>query len=259
MIDTHAHLNFRDFEPDLIDVINRAKGVGVSKFIVPSSNLDDSQKAIGLSRRYPEIFAAVGFHPINAQEVSLETIEEFSALLLEPKVVAVGETGLDYFYLNKTPYSGHYPEKEAQRLVFIQILELAREADLPLIFHCRQAYQEMLTILKKEKLPKSGVVHCFMGSIEQARDFLDLNLYLSFAGNITYSNTMDEVIRFVPLERLMLETDAPYLAPAPYRSKRNEPCFMIETARKIADLKGIGLAELVEKTDRNAEQFFGLK
>jgi len=259
MIDTHAHLNFEKFEGEVAAVISRAKAVGIRRFIVPSSNLETSKKAIHLSHRHPEISAAIGLHPIHASELTIEAFQRFYSLASQPKVVAIGEIGLDYFYLNKTSEYAHYPSKEEQRAVLVQFLKLAKDANLPIILHCREAYPDLLNLLKGEGVSGGGVIHCFMGSLEEAEAFLKMGFCLSFAGNITYSGKLDEVVRVVPLERLLLETDAPYLAPEPYRGKRNEPAFMVETAQKIAQLKGISLAELEKQTDQNVERLFSLR
>jgi len=258
MIDTHAHLNFEKFEGDVGAVIGRAEAKGVKQFIVPSSNLITSQKAVELARRYPEVFAAVGLHPIHAQEMSIEVLQKFYALLSNPKVVAVGEMGLDYFYLGKTSSYAQYPSKDVQKVVFIQMLKLAKDANLPIILHCREAYKDVLAILLNEGVRGPGVVHCFMGSVSEAKAFLDLDFHISFTGNITYSEELNEVIKSVPLERLLLETDAPYLTPESHRGERNEPAYLAETAYKIAKVKGISLAEVEKQTTENAKKLFKL-
>lgn len=258
MIDTHTHLNFEKFSDDVHDVIKRAHKNGVEKFIVPSSNLDTSLKAVKLASKHPEVYAAVGIHPIHAKEGSIEVLQKLYTLLSAPKVVAVGEIGLDYFYLDKMGSHAKYSLPEEQKVILIELLKLAKDAKLPVILHCRQAYREMLKILQGEGREWFGVAHCFMGTVEEARKFLDLGFYISFAGNITYSNALDELIKFVPLERLLVETDSPYLSPLSQRGKRNEPAFMVETVQKIAETKKVEFWEIAEKTTENAKNLFNL-
>lgn len=262
MIDTHVHLNFEKFSikggDDIDAVIDRAKAKGVKAFVIPSSNLNTSKKAVGLSKEYPELFAAIGLHPIHAKEMSIDTLQQFYTLLSAPKVVAVGEFGLDYFYLDKSSTYADFPSKIEQKVVFIEMLKLAQDARLPIILHCREAYEDLITVLKNEGVRSPGVIHCFMGSIEIAKEFLDLGFYISFTGNITFDNSLDSVIKFVPMEKMMIETDAPYLTPKVYRGKRNEPAYLIEVARKVAEIKKMPLAEVEKITEENAKKFFNI-
>jgi TatD DNase family protein len=255
MIDIHTHLNFAKFNDDYGAVITRAKQKGVKKFIVPSSNLENSRKAIIIAEKYPEVFAAIGVHPIYGKEVCLSFFEDMRKLLSQPKIVAIGEVGLDYYYLNKeSKYNQRYPNEKEQEVILRQMIKMAEEANLPLILHCRDAYFSLSNILKQEG--GYGVIHCFMGNKKEAKQFLDLGFYLSFCGNITFNNDLDEVIEFVPLEKMLIETDSPFLAPEPYRGKRNEPAYIIEIAKKIAQVKKKSLAEVELQTDRNAEKLF---
>lgn len=256
MIDTHAHLNFKAFEGEVGAVLGRAEEVGVKKFIVPGSDLETSKRAVDLARKYPEIFASVSIHPFHAKEMSIEVLEQFFVLVAKEKVVAVGETGLDYYRLDKTSKFADYPRQEEQKIVFVQMLKLAQDAKKPLILHCRDAYKEMLEILISEGIKIPGVIHCFSGTKDEAKEFLDLGFYISFSGNITYSDSLVDLVKSVPLEKLLLETDSPYLAPEPYRGKRNEPAYMLEIAKKIAEIKGISLVEVEKKTTENAEKLF---
>ena len=246
-------------ENDVDKVICRAKKSGVKKFIVPSSNLENSKKAIMLSEKYPEVYAAVGLHPAHGSEVSLSFYEEIAKLLLAKKVVAVGEVGLDYYYFNKESKYSRYPSKEEQQAILRQMIKLAGDVKLPLILHCREAYSDLLSVLKQEGVCGHNVIHCFMGSKEEAKEFLNLGFYLSFCGNITFDNKLDEIIDFIPLEKILIETDSPYLAPVPHRGERNEPAFLIEIARKVAKIKDTPLVSVEMQTEKNAEKLFNLK
>lgn len=258
MIDTHAHLNFKAYENDLYSVIKRARDKGVKKFIVPSSNIETSKKAIEIARKYEEVFVCIGLHPIHSNELSIENLEVLYTLLSSKEVVGVGEIGLDYFYLGKTSYYSRHPNKITQKKVLVEMINLAQDASMPLIFHCREAHKDMLSILKSEKVEK-GAIHCFSGEKEDLRGYLNLGLYVSFSGNITYSSQFDDLINFTPLDRLLLETDCPYLAPVPYRGQRNEPSYIIITAKRIAEIKKIPLIKLEQVTDENADKLFKLK
>ena len=259
MIDTHAHLNFKDFDDDFELVISKAKEQGVRKIIIPSSNLDTSKKSVEIAKENKDIFAAAGFHPIHGKEFSIEVLQELYTLLSMPKVVAVGEIGLDYFYLGKTSHYSRYPDKEEQKSILNKMFDLSKDMSLPVILHCREAHQDMLNFLKNEKISSGGVVHCFSGNKDEFKSYLNLGLHISFTGNITYSDKMNDLIKFIPLDRLLLETDCPYLAPAPFRGKRNEPAYLIEIAMQIAKIKKIEYAKLEEITDKNAEKLFRLK
>jgi len=270
MIDIHAYLNFEKFVSDVAGPIVRAKKMGVKKIIVPSSNLENSKIAIKLADRHPEIYAAVGIHPVYGEGVSLEVIGQLYTLLSAKKVVAVGEVGLDYYYFNKESQYRRYPSSEKQKTILIQMIKLAQDARLPLILHCRearlqspeaiatggQAYNDLIEFLQKEGIKDSGVIHCFQGDKKQAKKFLERGFYLSFDGNITYGSSLDDVIFEVPLERIMIETDSPFLTPVPYRGQRNEPAYLIEVAKQIAKIKNIPLVEVEKITENNAKTVF---
>ena len=256
MIDIHAHLNFEKFVSDVAGPIVRAKKMGVKKIIVPSSNLENSKIAIKLADRHPEIYAAVGIHPVYGEGVSLEVIGQLYTLLSAKKVVAVGEVGLDYYYFNKESQYRRYPSSEKQKTILIQMIKLAQDARLPLILHCREAYNDLIEFLQKEGIKDSGVIHCFQGDKKQAKKFLERGFYLSFDGNITYGSSLDDVIFEVPLERIMIETDSPFLTPVPYRGQRNEPAYLIEVAKQIAKIKNIPLVEVEKITENNAKTVF---
>ncbi|MCX6807119.1 MAG: TatD family hydrolase [Candidatus Berkelbacteria bacterium] len=256
MIDTHAHLNFEKFKDDVGAVLGRAIDKGIKKFIVPSSNLENSKRAVDLARKYPEVYAAIGLHPIHAKEMSINVLQHFYTLLSAPKIVAVGEIGLDYFYLGKSSKYAEYPSKEEQKVVLIEMLKMAQDTRLPLILHCREAYSDLFNIIQNEGIIGPGVIHCFMGDKDIAKKFLDLGFFISFTGNITFGQSLNSIVKYVPTDKILIETDAPYLTPEVYRGKRNEPAYLIEVARKIAEVKKIPLVEVESATDKNAQKLF---
>lgn len=253
LIDTHAHLTMPEFD-DIEDVLVRAKDASVNTIINVAFDIDSSIKSVELSDRYHNIFAAVGIHPQHADDVNDDAINRLKTLANDKKVVAIGETGLDYFE-NNVP-------KDTQKQLFIRHINLAGELNLPLIIHVRDAYDDALEILRKEKtLPIKGVFHCFGESIEYAKKILDLNYYISFTGIITFKNAHNvrETAKYVPLDFIMLETDCPYLAPQIYRGKRNESAYLKFIAEKLAEIKGISFEEVCEGTTKNAIRLFNLK
>ena len=250
---------------DLPAVIERAKNAGVGVIINASFDLDSSKKAVELALAYENMYAAVGIHPHHADSMDDSAIKELKSLAKGPKVVAIGETGLDYF---ENPVT-----KEVQRRAYEKHLEIASELGLPLIFHGRNAGEDMLDSIKskvpacrqarqssKSKDGINGVFHCFSEDIEYARRVLDLGFYISFTGIITFKNAdrMREVVRFVPLERIMVETDCPYLAPQVYRGQRNEPAYARIVAEKVAEIKGVSFEEVEKMTTDNARTLFKL-
>ncbi len=280
MIDTHCHLNFTAFKEDAEQAMERARAAGVSSLILVGSQYSTSERGVAMAQAHEGVYAAIGLHPIHLY--TMEVDEEGShfttraevfdparyaeLVRLSPKVVAVGECGLDYFHF---PAGVSQAEVKAkQRLAFEAQIDFARELSLPLIIHCREAYADLFAVLQiaknEERGTKNelrGVNHCFLGNREQARQFLELGFLLSFTGIITFKNVNPEVLEVVketPLTRLMVETDAPYLAPTPYRGKRNEPAYVTEVAKKIADLKGVSYAEVDKATTQNARALFRL-
>lgn len=276
MVDTHCHLNFRVFKEEAKAAQQRAQAAGVSAIINVGSQWDTSERAVQMAEEHSGMYAAIGLHPIHLfqQEVDEEEThfttraEEFDTMRyhelarLSPKVVAVGECGLDYYRL-----PGNVPEAEVKRRqaeLFEAQIDLATDLNLPIIIHCRDAYDDLFAILQRaverNKLPRRGVNHCFLGTRAQAKRFLDLGFYVSFTGIITFKNAnpeLLEVVREVPLSRILTETDAPYLAPHPHRGQRNEPAYVVETAKKIAELKGMELGEVDIATTSNAKALFG--
>lgn len=260
MIDTHVHLDFPEFKHEISSILSRARQVGVDFVINVGVDIKSSKDATDLARRYPEIYAAIGLHPSSANDLSIETRSYFTELALNKKVVAIGEIGLDYYYLKRSSQYSKYPNREKQMFCFEQMLDLALEINLPVIIHTREADADLVAILKSYQGSLKGVVHCFAGDYSFATKILDMNLAISFTGNITFKNnaTIEEVIKKIPIGSIMIETDTPYLTPEPYRGKRNEPANVIEVARKIAEIKGISLAEVEMETTKKARKLFKL-
>jgi len=250
LIDTHAHLDLAEFDRDRPAVLERAWANGVDYIINIGFDLASSRRSIALAAQQPRIFAAVGVHPHDAAKADNSTWAALPDLATAPKVMAVGEIGLDY-YRDLSP-------RPVQQAAFRRQIRMARELNLPIIVHNRDAHADTLRILKDEKAGE-GVLHCFSGSWEIARECLELGFYISIAGPVTFTNApkLQEVAQKVPLDRLLVETDCPYLAPVPHRGKRNESAYVRLVAEKIADLRGLPLAELAAATSANARRLFG--
>ncbi len=251
-IDTHAHLEMEAFDTDRDEVLKRAAEAGVSVIVTVGTTLADCEKAVALARRYPPLYAAVGIHPHEVKGIDAGTYDALRLLARRDKVVAVGEIGLDFFY-------EHSP-REVQLQRFAEQLDLAEELDMPVIIHDREAHAETLGILRLRKGRLRGVLHCFSGDQAMARECLEMGFHLSVAGPVTYrrADRLREVAREIPLERLLIETDAPYLAPQPYRGKRNEPAYVVETAGCLAEILGLPVGELKRLTAANARRLFGI-
>ncbi|MDO3380060.1 TatD family hydrolase [Geoalkalibacter halelectricus] len=253
LIDTHAHLDNRPFAQDLEDVIARARDNDVDTILTVGCDLESSRHSIALAQRFTEVYAAVGIHPHDALQADEEGLRQLRELAVAAKVVALGETGLDY-YRDRAP-------RDAQRLAFRRQIRLARELALPLIVHDRDAHEDILTILREEQAAEvGGVIHCFSGDLAMARACLEMGFYISFPATITYpkNSELREVVRSVPMERLLIETDCPYLAPQPFRGKRNEPAYVRLTAEKVAEIKGLSLEDVARITTLNAGNLFGI-
>jgi TatD DNase family protein len=251
-IDTHAHLDDPRLASDLEACLGRARVAGVSAIITVGTDLASSEAALALAGRYSQVHAAVGVHPHEAASVRPADLRRLGELARGPKVVAIGETGLD-FYRNLAPR----PVAEA---VFRRHLELALEADRPVIIHSRQAHDAVLDILESLPHRPPGVLHSFDGSLATARRALDLGLHLSFTGVLTYPNAgaLRQVAGQLPLDRILLETDCPYLAPQTHRGTRNEPAYVVAVAETLAELHHLPLAELARITSQSARRLFGL-
>jgi TatD DNase family protein len=254
LIDTHCHLTFDDLVNDIDGVIERSRAGGVTAWITVGTDMTENQRALELAHRFENLYAALAVHPHDAKTVTAETMDELKKLAQHPKVVAIGETGLDYFYDNSL--------HEDQRRVFTHHLDIAGELNLPVIIHSRKAFDETMEILQPyaEKVP--GVVfHCFSGSAEQAQIVLKRGFYISFTGVVTFKNAEKtrRAAAVVTLDKLMLETDCPYMSPEPVRKiQPNEPALLVHTARFLADLKGIPLDDLAAATTATAKAFFNL-
>lgn len=253
LIDSHCHLDMKDFHKDRAEVIARARREGIAHMISIGIDVKSSQLALDLACRYPFISATVGCHPHDADECEPEDLKRLSQMAAEPEVVAWGEIGLDYYR--------NYSKKENQRKIFEIQLDLARKAELPVIIHDRDAHQEVYTTLKKMgKGERKGVIHCFSGDKDLAEAFIALGYYISIPGTVTYKKAIQikEVAASIPLDRMLVETDAPFLAPVPRRGKRNEPSLVNHTAREIAKLRDVPFETIAQQTTRNAIGLFGL-
>ena len=280
LIDTHAHLDFPRFKGDREQVIERATTAGVKAIINAGASLASSLAAAALAEAYPQIYAAVGVHPHDAKTVTGKLLEELRGLASHPKVVAIGEIGLD-FYRDLSP-------RDKQRQAFQQQLALASEIGKPVIIHDRDAHSEVMAILRRWACPEhfdsaqcklrrrvegdhqpsaigqqpAGVLHCFSGDLAMAQEAIELGFYISIAGPVTFKNarSLRELVRQLPLEKLLVETDCPYLTPHPHRGKkRNEPAYVKFVAQEVARVKGLSLEEVARITSDNAQALFALK
>jgi len=253
LIDSHAHIQGKEYADEREAIIARACQAGVEKIIAVggAGDMTSNAEAVALAESFPNIYATVGMHPHDAKDVGAKHLAKLKELAAHPKVVAVGETGLDYYY-------SHSPH-DVQRRVFGQFIQMARETDLPIVVHERDAAQEAAELLRSEGSGKlRGVIHCFTGNYEAACAYLDLGFYLSFTGIITFKNAepLREVVQKVPLERMLVETDSPFLTPAPHRGKRNEPAYVRFVAGTIAEIKGITLEKVAQVTTKNVQNLF---
>jgi TatD DNase family protein len=251
-IDTHAHLEMEDFDDDREAVLQRAAQAGLTAIITVGTTLPDCEKAVALAALHKPVYAAVGIHPHEVKEIDGSTYDTLRMLARQGKVVAIGEIGLDFFY-------DHSP-RDLQLRCFIEQLALAEELGLPVIIHDREAHAETLEILASRKGRIRGVLHCYSGDWAMAEECLAMGFYLSIAGPVTYKKAelLREVARQIPLDRLLIETDAPYLAPQPFRGKRNEPAYVVETALCVAGIRGLPVKEFIGLTADNARRLFGL-
>lgn len=249
--DTHAHYTDEDFDADRDEVIKAVQEFGVELIMNASSDLKSSLQSIELTEKYPFVYAAVGWHPHDAKTFTDKSADLLRSWCLLPKVRAIGEIGLDFYY--------DLSERDVQREVFIRQMELASELKMPVVIHDREAHAECMEIIKKFPDVK-GAFHCYSGSAEMAKEILDRGWYLGFTGAITFKNARKalEVIRMCPNDRILIETDCPYLAPVPFRGKRNDSRYLPFVAQVLAELKGISVVEAAEMTARNGRRFFGI-
>ncbi len=273
LIDAHTHVQFSVFEPDADEVIKRSLEAGVWLVNVGTQQ-DTSRDAIALAEKYPHgVYATAGLHPIHTDKsfhdkeelgeggaafTSKGEIFDFSYyknLSANPKVVAIGECGLDYYHIKDET------SRKKQKAAFIQQIELAAAVKKPIMIHCREAFDDLIEVLKNNSSKTQtipGIIHFFSGNLTQATRLLDMGFYFTFGGVITFARDYDEIIKTVPISRIMLETDAPYVTPAPYRGKRNEPAFVVEVAKKLAEIKSVDFEEVAHHTVENTRAVFGI-
>jgi TatD DNase family protein len=249
LTDSHCHLDDKQFDPDRDETIARALEAGVERMLAigTGDGPPDLECALRLARRHSFVYATVGVHPHDASKATPETFAAMEALAADPKVLAIGEIGLDYHY--------DYSARQVQRDAFIQQLKLAARAGKPIVIHTREAWDDTLQILR-EHWTGGGIIHCFSGGPAEARQALDLGFHLSFGGVLTFpkAEALREAARVTPEDRLLIETDAPYLAPVPKRGKRNEPAFIVETARRLAEVRGDSPEHVAEITSGNFDR-----
>lgn len=256
IVDSHCHVSTPRYDEDRAEVLERARAAGLVALIDVGCDLASSEASLALAEAEPElVYATAGLHPHEAKHWDEQTAERLRALAAHPRVLAIGECGLDYFY-------DHSP-RDVQREVFRRQLDLARELDLPVVLHIRDAYEEAFQIMDHagagEGATLRGVAHCFTGNARQALGFVERGFGVSFTGVVTFKKAQDvqEAAQAIPLDQLLVETDCPYMSPVPLRGKRCEPSFVVHTARKIAELRGVAEDELFAATARNAARVFG--
>jgi TatD DNase family protein len=252
MIDSHCHLDVTYYGAERAEVLARARQAGVTAFVCVGvgRGAQAAEEAAEIAASETDVYATVGVHPHDSAEATEAHWETFARLARVPRVVGIGETGLDYHYT-------HSPA-EAQQAAYRRSLALARDADLPVVSHIRDAHADAAEILRADGGGRPGVIHCFTGGVPEARTYLDLGQYLSFSGIVTFKNAaaVREAAAFAPADRVLVETDAPYLAPVPYRGKKNEPAYIVETVRVLAELRGVPAAELDAATTANTRRVF---
>lgn len=257
-IDSHAHLDVADFDADRQACLERARAAGVREIVLigATGDLGAAERAVALAQTDPQLYATVGIHPHDVATMQPAWWHALELLVQQPKVVGVGETGLDYYY-------DHSP-RELQQEAFAGFIQLARRYDKPVVCHVRDAHADALAILAEHWAgnPRGAVIHCFTGTPEDAAAYVELGCHVSFSGIVTFKGAKSDPIRAavaqVPLDRLLIETDCPYLAPQPYRGKRNEPAYVVHTAETVAREAGLTVPELAARTTANARAFFGL-
>ena len=252
MIDSHSHLFEEEFENDIEDCIKRCKDNNVNKILLVGFSYDTNRKAQELSKKYDIFYPTAGIHPDEADNSYLEKINELKEFIKNNKIYAIGECGIDY----------HYTKENAliQKIIFKEQIELSIKNNLPIIIHMRDATLDTYNILKEYKGKIKGVMHCYSGSLEMAYEFIKLGLHISLGGPVTFKNAKEpkEVAKNISLDKLLLETDCPFLAPTPYRGKRNESSYVTLVAKEIASLRGISYEELEEATEKNTKELFNL-
>lgn len=254
LIDSHAHLDGEKFADDRAAVVERALAAGVVKIITMGDSLESSARSVALTEEFDPVYAAVGIHPEEAQPMTAATDDQLAAWAAQEKVVAIGEIGLDYYWEKDE-------EKRAlQRAIFVRQLDLARQLRLPVCIHDREAHGDMMKILKTEGRGLRGVLHCYSGSWEMAAELLKGDWYFGIDGPLTYKNAakLPEIVQRLPAERILVETDSPYLSPMPFRGKRNEPAHVLYVAKKAAELRGESLEAFARATRENTRDLYGI-
>lgn len=251
IFDSHAHYDDEQFGPDRAELLSSFKEKGISGVISCGVNIETSNFSIDLSRKYDFIYSAVGFHPLNLEDYKDGDLDTIRKLAKDSKVVAIGEIGLDYHYEKES--------REEQLVLVEKQIMLANELGLPIIFHDRESHEDTLNLLKKHK-PK-GVVHCFSGSVEMAKEVVKLGMYIGLGGAVTFKNAVKpvEVAEFVPSDRLLIETDCPYMTPVPFRGKRNDSSLIPYTAIRLAEIRNTTPQEILDLTSKNARELFDIK
>lgn len=254
LIDTHAHLDDEKFAHDRAAVVERALAAGVVKIITMGDSLDSSARSVALAERFEPVYAAVGIHPEEAQPMTAATDDRLAAWAAQEKVVAIGEIGLDYYWEKDEE------RRALQRAIFVRQLDLARQLKLPVCIHDREAHGDMMKILKTEGRGLRGVLHCYSGSWEMAAELLKSDWYFGIDGPLTYKNAakLPEIVQRLPAERILVETDSPYLSPMPFRGKRNEPAHVLYIAKKAAELRGESLEAFARATRENTRELYGI-
>lgn len=252
LIDSHAHLDDPRFDPDRDDVLDRARAAGVIAILTIGTDLPSSERAAALAGARDDLWATAGVHPHEAAKFDDADWPRLQALWAQPRVRGVGEAGLDYFY--------DFSPRDRQQAVFRRQLEACGEVGLPIVIHVRDAYEDAFRLMAEVGLPAGGVLHCFTGGPAECERALELGLYVSIPGIVTFKNgeNIRASVPLIPDDRLLVETDSPYLAPIPHRGRRNEPAFVVETARRVAELRGRTLGELADLTRENTCRLFGL-
>ena len=254
LIDSHAHLDGEKFADDRAAVVERALASGVVKIITMGDSLESSARSVALTEEFESVYAAVGIHPEEVQPMTAATDDQLAAWTAQEKVVAIGEIGLDYYWEKDE-------EKRAlQRAIFVRQLDLARQLRLPVCIHDREAHGDMMKILKTEGRGLRGVLHCYSGSWEMAAELLKGDWYFGIDGPLTYKNAakLPEIVQRLPAERILVETDSPYLSPMPFRGRRNEPAHVLYVAKKAAELRGESLEAFARATRENTRELYGI-
>ena len=248
-IDSHCHINDKQFNEDLEDVVKNAIDLGVTQLICVGTDIKTSEKAIEISEKFPQVFATCGVHPHDSEKAEKRYVNILEELSSHPKVVAIGEMGLDYFY--------DFSDRKIQKKIFRDQIELAMDKNLPVVIHNRDSDEDLFNVISDSGL-NNGVIHCFASDYQLAEKLINLGLNISFTGMVTFVKSVQEVVKKIDIEKIMIETDSPYLSPKPFRGKRNEPKNVIKVAEFIAELKQIDIDEFCMKMIHNTRKFFNL-